>query len=346
LLHRLLAALGTGSFRRSAMFTMVNVEDYGAVHDGATDDSAAINAAIAALPVTGGIVYFPAGDYAIGSTINVGDGTIASISTRQGVKLWGIAGPQIAGMAGNVSNTNYGGVRLKWTGAAHGTMVSVNGPIVGWGIENFYLDGDSVADYCLIVSSAQAGEVANLATDGALLAGIFETTVPPFGGIGTETMHNNWRNIWILMPLVTGGSTVRGLLLDGEATDTFDTTFEVFENVTINMPAVTVGNSAYGILFQRCDSNTIRDLHVAINPGATGTVIPLVFNYTPYDAWPSDNILESVTLADPSLYTAPAANGGIPSGIATVNRILHFRTWHPASPGLANLSWGATASNP
>lgn len=125
----------------------------------------------------------------------------------------------------------------------------------------------------------------------------------------------------------------------------FDTTFDVWSNVAIVMPAATTGNSAYGILFQRCDSITFRDVHIAINPGLTGTVYPLVFNYTPYAAWPSDNIIESITIADPTLYTAPAANSGTPSG-ATPNRVMGFRTWHPSSPGLANLSWGYTAANP
>lgn len=44
----------------------LNVEDYGAVHDGVTDDTAAIQAAIdAAYDAGGGVVYFPAGLYIV-----------------------------------------------------------------------------------------------------------------------------------------------------------------------------------------------------------------------------------------------------------------------------------------
>jgi hypothetical protein len=55
---------------------MVSVKDFGAVGDGVTDDTAAIQAAIDSLDtntdtVTGGIVYFPRGRYLVSATINV-----------------------------------------------------------------------------------------------------------------------------------------------------------------------------------------------------------------------------------------------------------------------------------
>lgn len=65
-----------------------NVKSYGAAGDGTTNDTAAINAAIAAAAakVNGGTVYFPAGKYKTTATINitsngimlVGDGSLAS----------------------------------------------------------------------------------------------------------------------------------------------------------------------------------------------------------------------------------------------------------------------------
>src|SRR3954451_23428580 len=38
-----------------------NVADYGAVLDGITDDSSAVNDAVTAIPSTGGVLYFPRG---------------------------------------------------------------------------------------------------------------------------------------------------------------------------------------------------------------------------------------------------------------------------------------------
>ena len=51
----------------------INVKDYGAVGNGSTDDTAAITLAIAAIPSTGGTLYFPAssGAYLVNSTIVV-----------------------------------------------------------------------------------------------------------------------------------------------------------------------------------------------------------------------------------------------------------------------------------
>jgi hypothetical protein len=44
-------------------FTWYNVKTYGAIGDGSADDTAAVTAAITAIPSSGGVLYFPAGDY-------------------------------------------------------------------------------------------------------------------------------------------------------------------------------------------------------------------------------------------------------------------------------------------
>lgn len=66
---------GTGAVTRYAqdkMREVVSVKDFGAVGDGVTDDTAAIQAAIASLPANqGGTIFFKAGDYKITSTITL-----------------------------------------------------------------------------------------------------------------------------------------------------------------------------------------------------------------------------------------------------------------------------------
>lgn len=50
-----------------------DVKSYGAIGDGSTDDTTAIQAALAAIPSTGGVLYFPAGIYKYtGSTLTLG----------------------------------------------------------------------------------------------------------------------------------------------------------------------------------------------------------------------------------------------------------------------------------
>jgi hypothetical protein len=67
MLARLLSATGGGSFTAEgldvATLGLTNVKDHGATGNGTTDDTAAITSAIAALPETGGVLYFPPGDY-------------------------------------------------------------------------------------------------------------------------------------------------------------------------------------------------------------------------------------------------------------------------------------------
>lgn len=50
----------------------INVKEFGATGDGTTDDTAAIRSAIAAVPPTGGTVYFPPGTYKIVGSAGVG----------------------------------------------------------------------------------------------------------------------------------------------------------------------------------------------------------------------------------------------------------------------------------
>lgn len=47
----------------------VNVKDYGATGNGTTDDTSTIQTAIAAIPSTGAVLYFPPGDYLVSGTL-------------------------------------------------------------------------------------------------------------------------------------------------------------------------------------------------------------------------------------------------------------------------------------
>lgn len=73
---------------------IVSVKDFGAKGDGTTDDTAAIQAAITAVEVNGGSVYFPPGKYKTTSTLTISNGFI---------RLFG-PGKQIATIAANFAS--------------------------------------------------------------------------------------------------------------------------------------------------------------------------------------------------------------------------------------------------
>jgi len=85
---------GTGAVQRtveSKLQDMVSVKDFGAVGDGVTDDTAAIQAAIDSRAVinAGGAVYFPNGNYVVSSTINLtATGTLLIGETKSMARLY------------------------------------------------------------------------------------------------------------------------------------------------------------------------------------------------------------------------------------------------------------------
>ncbi len=117
----------------------ISVKSYGAAGDGVTDDTAAINAAIAAAAAlnsgNGGVVYFPAGVYAVtpggsSAAITLNNGTTA----YTGIRLVGdsIGTTQIQ-KTGNGTLISMSGVSSDPTGATHCKACS---------IENIHLSGN------------------------------------------------------------------------------------------------------------------------------------------------------------------------------------------------------------
>lgn len=314
---------------------VVNVTDYGTVADGSTDDSTAINNAIAALPATGGIVYFPAGDYAIASTINLGNGTSSSVSTRQGIYLLGVAGPD-TGVAGTAL-LGRSTVRLTWTGASNGTPVSVNGPMVGWGIKNIAIKGSNSAGTGLLVTSAQGGEVENLSVIECQNE-IKTATYATFGSTQTNTMYNSWRNIFVTTKQSSTSAT-RGLWFTGQLGA--NTCFDVWDNVMVCLFSPGTGGDARGIHFQGADNVRLRSVSF-VGISGTGTIHPLTYEYS-VAGWPADCVVDEVDFGP--VFTAVAQNIGSPGGGASPNKVLCISGTNsggtaPADPVLANLQWG------
>ena len=90
-----------------------NVQDFGAVGDGTTDDSTAIQAAINSFGANAGTVYFPQGSYLVGTAIDLTD--------LRGIRLVGTGGLVIS---------NNPGTRILWAGGAgSGPMLTAYGAV-------------------------------------------------------------------------------------------------------------------------------------------------------------------------------------------------------------------------
>lgn len=101
----------------------LNVQWFGATGNGQTDDTNAIQAAIAAVPPSGGEVHLPAGTYKIHSTIALASHT------------------RVRGVFGSIvdnSNSSPGGTVLRWAGSSSQPVVQV------YGAEYVVIDGIAV----------------------------------------------------------------------------------------------------------------------------------------------------------------------------------------------------------
>lgn len=139
------AYFNTGDVPTEAQFTnlidsmdlVYNVKAYGAVGDGVTDDTTAIQAALdaAAAAAAGGMVYLPAGTYAITTTLSLAS-NLAFVGAGRGVTTitytgtTGATSPNLIAFAhGNTSNVYIGHFTLNGGGTT-GDALSSNGGIV------------------------------------------------------------------------------------------------------------------------------------------------------------------------------------------------------------------------
>lgn len=141
-------AAATGAWVRieSEKGTYLNVIWFGAKGDGATDDYAAIMAAYALLPNTGGVIFFPAtlDYYRVLSPMTFGDGNNAKPSSKQNIVLRGV---DIQGNADQVQFpvANKSLSRIVYAGVAKvAYMIGFAGPI-SVAMTGLTLDGNANA---------------------------------------------------------------------------------------------------------------------------------------------------------------------------------------------------------
>jgi hypothetical protein len=147
---------GTGAVARTAeekLKEIVNIKDYGVIGDGIADDTAALQTAINSLP-NGGTLMFGRNRCKITSTLQIGDGSVSAISTKQNLR---IVGDGVYGSSNQEISPGFPAPSLLiWAGAAGGTMISINGPMVN-SIEGIQLDGADIANVGILDTHSIGG---------------------------------------------------------------------------------------------------------------------------------------------------------------------------------------------
>jgi hypothetical protein len=220
---------------------IASVKDYGAVGDGVTDDTAAIQAAITAVQTAGGgPLNFPAGTYKITSTINV---------TASNVLLQGAGGDisHDVGTQGASAST-----KLVWASAAAGTMVQFASPTGasaqkqnGGGITGMFLQCAGSAGVGLNILSWNSGEFRDLAIINPIVSGISINVVATLGE-ARDSQNNKFDRIYIRC-VEGSGANGHGITLDGDATA--NTSLNLFEQID----GLFVNNAFYNL--KNCDNN-------------------------------------------------------------------------------------------
>jgi hypothetical protein len=170
--HQFLKNMVAESYQSSALFPVMsttdvspitgvaltfNVKDYGAVGDGVTDDTAAIQTAIdAAAAAGGGDVYFPPGIFVLSSTqVAVGH-----------VRILG------AGAGNNFSGDDTPTSTILWDGGA-AAMFTSDDHDNSWSFDRIFLDGGGVATYGVHAISMQDQRWGTLHVGGCVTSQVY-----------------------------------------------------------------------------------------------------------------------------------------------------------------------------
>lgn len=240
----------------------VSVKDFGAVGDGLTDDTAAIQAAInECVARGGGQVYFDAGVYLITSGLTATKGVVLNGQSRTDVS----------------SNTNGGGVAtarpmIYWGGPSGGYMYAVRPASIGdcvWGggsVDIEWNGGDAAAVAVHLDNTKYAvfdGKVRQVTFAGVLVNSAS-------GSVGNFSMKNHIRSLEFVWGTAAACQNANGLALGGNG---------------INVPSTQqlVGDVS-GLVYNgalvhisETDNAQFQSVHGAVQSGGTGCAVSIAY---------------------------------------------------------------------
>lgn len=310
------------------------VSTVGAVGDGVTDDTVAIQTAINSLPPGGGIIAFsPGATYCITTPLTAGNGSQATGESKtQGIYL--IA----AGGSINQGGTASTYTSLKWCGGANGgALLTFNGPMHGWGISglNFNCGGTGGITTGLKLTAVQFGLAQNLRWDSCVQSMWLASLTQPVPSGSEENAENNFIN---LQAFPANAPNAIGFLLTGDgSSNTSDTNLSTFTNAGAVMPASS--NTMAVWYLQNADTNLFNNTG-GFMQGANTTCFLLDYNGPgTLHQWPASNVFQATNCQGSA--GVIAKNVGTPGGAAQPNYFYNFSEGNAGErvPLLANVGY-------
>lgn len=252
---------------------VVSAASYGVKCDGTTDDAAAINAAIAALPATGGIIVFPStgSPCDIGSTITIGNGTSSANSSVNGIALVGGG----SGNSASESSPVGGPTTFKWTGSAAGTAVTVAGPISGVKLSGIVVDCNSLCATGFNLVHPMASRFEELLVENWTGSAYIWTAYPNGTSLATGSQHNTFIQIRAENPVASSGAS--GITIGANAYGSsphLDAALSSFIGGQFSYDGLSAG--AYGIQLQFADNIDFLGVSTGHQGGSLGTALKIV----------------------------------------------------------------------
>lgn len=293
----------------------VDVRWFGALCDNVADDGAAINAAILALPVTGGIVRIP-GMCRTTESIVIGDGTSSAVSTRYGISLVGTA-PAVFTKDGSHPTASASGIR--YDGIAGAVVIDVRGPMIGFAVKNLVIDGGGGAGNTgLLITSASMGETSDLVFKNCMNGYLMDCHSGTFGfepDISANTDLVRGGNIVVQVPDMTGAV---GFNFTGAADGSASTCFVNLDTVRVTLSATHVN---YGMVFKVCDGVSIKNILIIANSTVPAGTYAVLYDYGTNNVFPCGNSLDMIDAGWNIPIDQQFINAGSPAAVAAPNHI-------------------------
>lgn len=256
---------GTGAVTRtwnSKAADFISVKDFGAVGDGVTDDTAAIQAALNAAR----FIWFPSGTYLVTSTLTIGNGASTTTSTRNGYRIEG----STSGTGSTETVPTIFPTCIKWGGAAAGTVISVAGPVTGVDLSGIVIDCNNLANTAIACHHMMVSTWRDVLAVNYVDAAYTLEAYATFSGMAQGANKNTFTNVRAEAP----GSHGRGIRI-GVTSGFVAGMLDVAQNVFINCDFQRDGTdvNAYSMWLGFCDNLTFIETQTGAVGGASGVGI-------------------------------------------------------------------------